>query len=40
MSVIESPVLNQIPFFDNDENDEECARTLLQINKCTDPDTK
>ena len=39
MSVIESPFLNQIPISDNDENDEECARTLLQINKCTDPDT-
>ena len=39
MSVIEPPVLNQIPISDNDENDEECARTLLQINKCTDSDT-
>ena len=39
MSVIEPSVLNQIPISDNDENDEECARTLLQINKCTDPDT-
>ena len=39
MNVIEPSVLNQIPISDNDENDEECARTLLQINKCTYSDT-